>query len=558
MKKSWSSDGLLTVAADTHLFFRPHSLPTGEFLGTESKHHKTAVSDCNSSHLSSSSCLQGCWDSISRDDTIDEYRSPSKTLKLSVNRQGSAASDTCSSYYHHHTSQQIDVQTAMPAVLLPQYTVTGGFDGHTGVSLDTQVNCGQRSIMLSSEQGYDTQRLQSLPEELSTVCDITDSDEDANSHPQPRPSTTSAMHSGNASNQSPTSMSQSPVEKPEVSNHWRSHCAAKGSFEERHVRASRASFESQTSAVTGSGSMGSLATISEPTSPSHDSTTMPSDKTGTATPQGEPHHHHHLTDGPAAMELFLRLNHARQTVDFVKRQAAQFSHLDKAHMTVWDSLSLLNTLREFEAAMVEDDSLDPTMPLMEHALQTAEACRLAYPDEEWLHVVGLIHGLGKLLAHKNIGSQPQWAICGESFPVGCRFSPAIGCSQFFSVNPDRRRRIYNTATGIYQRGCGLKSVFMSWSACEYLYMVLVLNGTKLPDEALFVLRYQNFHSLLVDGSYSELLSREDYATLPWLERFRELAKYQRRDLPGMLQGEELKAYYNGLLKKYNLGGDLMF
>ena len=31
---------------------------------------------------------------------------------------------------------------------------------------------------------------------------------------------------------------------------------------------------------------------------------------------------------------------------------------------------------------------------------------------------------------------------------------------------------------------------MSWSAPEYLYMVLLLNQTNLPAEALFLVRYQ--------------------------------------------------------------------
>ena len=82
------------------------------------------------------------------------------------------------------------------------------------------------------------------------------------------------------------------------------------------------------------------------------------------------------------------------------------------------------------------------------------------------------------------GALPQWAISGEGFPVGCRFAPSIVCSQFFSVNPDRRRRLYTSATGMYHAGCGLKAVYMSWSAAEYLYMVLVLNKTRLPPEAL--------------------------------------------------------------------------
>lgn len=36
------------------------------------------------------------------------------------------------------------------------------------------------------------------------------------------------------------------------------------------------------------------------------------------------------------MQLFWRLNHARQTVDFVKRQRAAFGRLDKARMTVFE------------------------------------------------------------------------------------------------------------------------------------------------------------------------------------------------------------------------------
>ncbi len=65
--------------------------------------------------------------------------------------------------------------------------------------------------------------------------------------------------------------------------------------------------------------------------------------------------------------------------------------------------------------------------------------------------VGLLHGLGKLLAHPAWGTEPQWAVCGESFPVGCAHSPLIACPQGFSVNPDRRRRMYNTPVGMYKK-----------------------------------------------------------------------------------------------------------
>ncbi len=74
-------------------------------------------------------------------------------------------------------------------------------------------------------------------------------------------------------------------------------------------------------------------------------------------------------------------------------------------------------------------------------------------------------------AARRFGGEPQWAVCGESFPVGCRFAREVVCPQFFSVNPDRRRRLYSSAAGMYRPGCGLAAVYMSWSAAEYLYMV---------------------------------------------------------------------------------------
>ena len=45
-------------------------------------------------------------------------------------------------------------------------------------------------------------------------------------------------------------------------------------------------------------------------------------------------------------------------------------------------------------------------------------------------------------------------------------------------------------TGMYREGCGLSHVHMSWSAAEYLYLVLALNGTRLPPAALFLIRHQ--------------------------------------------------------------------
>lgn len=55
-------------------------------------------------------------------------------------------------------------------------------------------------------------------------------------------------------------------------------------------------------------------------------------------------------------------------------------------------------------------------------------------------------------------------------------------------------------TGVYQPRCGLRNVFMSWGAQEYLYLVLVLNNTALPPEALFMLRFAKFQALVRPGA----------------------------------------------------------
>lgn len=130
---------------------------------------------------------------------------------------------------------------------------------------------------------------------------------------------------------------------------------------------------------------------------------------------------------------------------------------------------------------------------------------------------------------------------------------------FFAANPDRRRRAFSASpVGVYGAPHpGLKRVYLSWGAPEYLYMVLVLNRCPLPEDALFVLRMQRCYALTAPcprpgDAYRELLSEEDAARLPLLLRFQQLAVHRRVDLPeGLaLDGEELRRHYDGLIERY--------
>lgn len=64
----------------------------------------------------------------------------------------------------------------------------------------------------------------------------------------------------------------------------------------------------------------------------------------------------------------------------------EYGKLDKVEMSIWECCELLNDV-------IDDSDPDLDEPQIEHLLQTAEAIRKDYPDEDWLHLTGLIHGM---------------------------------------------------------------------------------------------------------------------------------------------------------------------
>ena len=145
-------------------------------------------------------------------------------------------------------------------------------------------------------------------------------------------------------------------------------------------------------------------------------------------------------------------------------------------------------------------------------LQTAEAIR-ADNHPRWFIVTGFIHDLGKVLC---LFGEPQWAVVGDTFPVGCRFSDKVVFSELFETNPDCQRPEYGSRTGIYQEGCGLDQVLMSWGHDEYLYHVV---KDRLPDEALYMIRYHSFYAAHGEGGYEYLMNDRDREMLDWVRKF---------------------------------------
>ena len=180
-----------------------------------------------------------------------------------------------------------------------------------------------------------------------------------------------------------------------------------------------------------------------------------------------------------------RQMHTYQCVDFVRQQHARWLHFDHDRLTIYQALEALN-------AVVDESDPDVDVPNIYHAFQTAEAIRAAYPEHDWFHLTGLVHDCGKILALYN---EPQWAVVGDTFPVGCRFSENIVYRQStFEHNPDLDHEIYASKYGVYTPNGGLDQCLMSWGHDEYLYRVLTNHSTcTLPDAGLNIIRYHSFY-----------------------------------------------------------------
>ncbi|KAK4374188.1 hypothetical protein RND71_004865 [Anisodus tanguticus] len=210
-------------------------------------------------------------------------------------------------------------------------------------------------------------------------------------------------------------------------------------------------------------------------------------------------------------------------------------------MSIWECCELLNDV-------VDDSDPDLDEPQIQHLLQSAEAIRKDYPNEDWLHLTALIHDLGKIIVLPKFGGLSQWAVVGDTFPVGCAFDESTIHHKYFKENQDYENPIYNTKNGIYSEVCGLENVMMSWGHDDYMYMVAKENGTTLPSAGLFIIRYHSFYPLHTKGAYKHLMNDEDKENLKWLHIFNKYDLYSKSKVH--VNVEEVKPYYMSLIEKY--------
>ncbi len=213
-------------------------------------------------------------------------------------------------------------------------------------------------------------------------------------------------------------------------------------------------------------------------------------------------------DANPTVTQFYRQNHASQTFDFVVNKKAEYCGLKRGAKSIWEMAEYLNTL-------VDESDPDTDLTQIEHLLQTAEAIRKdGHP--RWFILAGFLHDLGKVLC---LYGEPQWAVVGDTFPVGCSYS----------VEPN----------------CGLDNVHLSFGHDEYIFHV---TRRYVPEEAQYMLRYHSFYAAHRHGAYRHLMNQQDERMFEWVRKFNPYDLYSKgRERPDM---KVILPFYEGLVSEF--------
>ena len=242
-------------------------------------------------------------------------------------------------------------------------------------------------------------------------------------------------------------------------------------------------------------------------------------------------------------EIFYSEMYNNQTYDYVIKQNKKYSSLNNVKMKINDALRIM------------DHFIDPSDPDIDepnsfHAYQTAERIREKYPKDKEFQIVGLIHDLGKILFTFD---EPSWGVVGDTFVLGCKIPDTI---VFYNILKDvvsEHPDYMNTELGIYQKGCGLENLTITFGHDEYLYQVLKQNNNhRISEKYMNIIRYHSFYPWHSRGEYRQFMNEKDYSTLKDVELFNNFDLYSKEEKEFQVTGE-MKIYYDKLLNEYFKG-----
>ena len=98
---------------------------------------------------------------------------------------------------------------------------------------------------------------------------------------------------------------------------------------------------------------------------------------------------------------------------------------------------------------------------------------------------------------------------------------------------------------MYEEGCGLRNVHLSWGHDEYLYHRM---KDFLPEPALSMIRFHSFYAWHREGEYDWLCDDHDLEMLPWVQAFNPFDLYTKA--PQEPDWRVLRPYYEQLINRY--------
>ena len=233
--------------------------------------------------------------------------------------------------------------------------------------------------------------------------------------------------------------------------------------------------------------------------------------------------------------------YSNQVYDYVIKQKEKYSKMNNMKMKINDVLKIM------------DNFIDPSDPDLDepnsvHAYQTAERIRKELPDNKELQIIGLIHDLGKILFLFN---EPNWSIVGDTFVVGCKIPNNVVYYDILKDIVMEHPDYNNSDMGIYEYGCGLDKLNITFGHDEYLYQVLQQNNDKhrLSEKYMNIIRYHSFYPWHTGGNYYCFMKEKDKGILKDVNNFNQFDLYSKEEKDFQIT-DEMKQYYANLLNEY--------
>lgn len=257
-----------------------------------------------------------------------------------------------------------------------------------------------------------------------------------------------------------------------------------------------------------------------------------------------------LRDYAHASEIvknFYKRHHKLQTFDYVQKKKEEFYPLRKFKVSPNQMCSIIEETYDDSDPDFENGSQ------VHHNILTAEGCKIVFPDKDYMHLIGFIHDLGKVVMYKDLYGLESWSVVGDMYPVGCKFSDKIVYSEYLLDNPDFSHEVYSTELGIYNKNCGFDNLNFSFSHDEIIYQFLLQNSSgssAIPYDGLYCARYHSFYPWHQHQAYSELASSTDWELLSQLKLFQscdlytKTIQFDKSNMQGYLN------YYLSLWEKY--------